>query len=231
MPIDGKNSKKIFTMKKILLTGLVIAMGFFAAEAQTKKKSTKKAKQPTAEQKQKAAIAKMEEERQAKFETMRLERLEADSIRLADEAREEFLKDSLRQDWKAKKLAEVDSTNNANWTKTVAEKDAWYDHERSQNAILKTAGVNDVQGRKVKAINEQYNERAKSIKLDSTLSQEQISTQLASLNDERRAKIKEVVGSGKEKKLEKARQSYTKKNNDDRDAKWINDAVMVRKGN
>lgn len=218
-------------MKKILLTSLVIAMGFFAAEAQTKKKATKKAKQPTAEQKQKAAIAKMEEERQVKFETMRLERLEADSMRIADEAKEEFVKDSLRQDWKAKRLAEVDSTNAVNWTKTVSSKDAWYDHERSQNAILKSAGVADAPGRKVKAINEKYNERAKEVKADSTLSQEQITTQLATINEERRAKIKEVVGSNKEKKLEKARKTYTKKNNDDHDAKWINDAVMVKKNN
>ncbi|RYD73271.1 MAG: hypothetical protein EOP53_20415 [Sphingobacteriales bacterium] len=215
-------------MKKILLTSLVVAMGFFAAEAQTKKKS-KKAKQPTAEQKQKAALAKLENDRQAKFETMRLERLEADSMRLADESKEEFVKDSLRQDWKAKRLAEVDSTNKVNWTKTVGDKEAWYDHERSQNAILKSAGVADVQGRKVKAINEQYNDRAKAVKLDSTLSQEQVTTQLASINDERRAKIKEVVGSSKERKLEKARKSYSKKNNDDHDAKWINDAAMVKK--
>lgn len=215
-------------MKKIILTGLVFAMGFFAAEAQTKKKS-KKAKPLTAEQKQKAAYAKIDEEKQAKFETQRLERLEADSVRRAEEKMEEFTKDSLRQDWKAKKLSEVDSTNKVNWTNTVSSKDAWYDHERSQNAILKSAGVNDVQGRKVKAINEQYNERAKTVKLDSTLSQDQVTQQLATINEERRAKIKEVVGSNKEKKLEKARKSYTKKNNDDHDAKWINDAAMVKK--
>ena len=213
-------------MKKIILTSLVVAMGFFAAEAQTKK--AKKAKPLTAEQKQKAAMAKLEEERQAKFETMRLERLEADSIRRADETREEFVKDSLRQDWKAKRLAQVDSTNNVNWTKTVADKDAWYDHERSQNAINKSAGLNDIQGRKVKAINEQYNERAKMVKLDSTLSQDQVKTQLASINEERLAKIKETVGSSKAKKLEKARKSYAAKNTDDHDSKWINDAVAVK---
>jgi len=213
-------------MKKIILTSLVVAMGFFAAEAQTKK--AKKAKPLTAEQKQKAAMAKLEEERQAKFETMRLERLEADSIRRADETREEFVKDSLRQDWKAKRLAQVDSTNNVNWTKTVADKDAWYDHERSQNAINKSAGLNDIQGRKVKAINEQYNERAKMVKLDSTLTQDQVKTQLASINEERLAKIKETVGSSKAKKLEKARKSYAAKNTDDHDSKWINDAVAVK---
>ena len=215
-------------MKKIILTGLVIAMGFFSAEAQTKKKA-KKSKPLTAEQKQKASLAKMETERQAKFETQRLERLEADSIRKADEQMEEFTKDSLRQDWKAKRLAEVDSTNKVTWTKTVSDRDAQYDHDRSQTAIIKKAGVNDVQGRKVKAINEQYNEKAKTVRLDSTLSQEQINTQLASINEERRAKLKEVVGSSKEKKLEKARKSYSMKNTDDHDAKWINDAAMVKK--
>jgi hypothetical protein len=217
-------------MKKIILTSLVLAMGFFAAEAQTKKKS-KKAKPLTAEQKQKTTLAKMETDRQAKFETQRLERLEADSIRKADEQMEEFVKDSLRQDWKAKKLAEVDSSNQANWAKTVSERDARFDHDRSQNAILKSAGVSDVQGRKVKAINEQYNEKARWVKLDSTLSQDQVATQLASINEERRMKIKEVVGSSKEKKLEKARKSYSMKHTDDHDAKWINDAAMVKKDN
>lgn len=212
-------------MKKIILTSLVVAMGFFAAEAQSKKKSTKK---PTAEQKQKAAMAKLEEERQAKFETARVERMYDDSVRRADETREEFVKDSMRQDWKTKRLAEVDSTNNVNWTKTVASKDAWYDHERSQNAINKSAGLSDVQGRKVKAINEQYNERAKMVKLDSTLSQDQVSTQLATINAERIAKIKETVGSSKAKKLEKARKSYAAKNTDDHDSKWINDVAAVK---
>ncbi|RYY50200.1 MAG: hypothetical protein EOO06_04740 [Chitinophagaceae bacterium] len=215
-------------MKKIILTSLVFAMGFFAAEAQTKKKS-KKAKPLTAEQKQKSTLAKMESDRQAKFETQRLERLEADSIRKAEEQMEEFTKDSLRQDWKAKRLAVADSTNQATWAKTAMDRDARFDHDRSQNAILKSAGVNDVQGRKVKAINEQYNDRAKSVKMDSTLTQEQISAQLASINDERRAKIKEVIGTSKEKKLEKSRKSYSMKNNDDHDAKWINDAAMVKK--
>ena len=215
-------------MKKIILTSLVLAMGFFAAEAQTKKKS-KKAKPLTAEQKQKATVAKMESDRQAKFETQRLERLEADSTRRADEQMEEFVKDSLRQDWKAKRLAMADSTNTATWAKTAADRDGRYDHERSQNAILKSAGVNDVQGRKIKAINEQYNDRAKMVKTDSTLSQEQVTVQLATINEERLAKIKETVGSSKAKKLEKARKSYAAKNTDDHDSKWINDAAMVKK--
>jgi hypothetical protein len=125
-------------------------------------------------------------------------------------------------------LAEVDSTNKVNWTNTVSSKDAWYDHERSQNAINKSAGLNDLQGRKVKAINEQYNERAKAVKVDSTLSQEQVSTQLATINAERLAKIKETVGSSKAKKLEKARKSYAAKNTDDHDSKWINDVAAVK---
>ena len=217
-------------MKKIILTSFILAMGIFVAEAQTKKKSSK-SKPLTAEQKQQSAYAKIDAERQAKFETQRVERLEADSIRRAEEQMEEYVKDSLRQDWKAKRLAAVDSTNTSNWTKTVAEKEAWYDHERSQTAILKSAGVNDIQGRKVKAINEQYNERVKALKMDSTLTSDQVTAQLASINDERRAKIKEVIGSSKEKKLEKARKSYSMKHTDDHDSKWINDAAAVKKSN
>src|SRR6218665_76040 len=166
-------------MKKILLSGLILIIGFSSVEAQSKKKT--KSKPLTADQKQQAAIAKIQKEKQAKFEAARLERLQEDSIRKEDETREEFVKDSLRQDWKAKKLAEVDSSNNATWAKAATEKDAWYDYERSQNAINKKAGLSDVQGRKVKAVNETYNEKAKSIQQDESLTDDLKNTQLATL--------------------------------------------------
>ncbi|MFT3981214.1 MAG: hypothetical protein QM687_12135 [Ferruginibacter sp.] len=185
----------------------------------------------TAEQKQQAAIAKIQKEKQEQFETARLERLYDDSVRKENETRDEFVKDSLRQDWKTKKLAQVDSTNNENWKRTVADKDAWYDHERSQNAINKKAGISDIQGRKVKALNEAYNSKAKLIKEDATLTEDAKKTQLAALNAERTAKIKEIVGSNKAKKLDKERKNYAKKNTDDHDSKWIDESAASTKKN
>jgi|GEM_PF-1509212 len=218
-------------MKKIFLSALVLIIGFTAVQAQTKKKKSK-LKPLTADQKQQAEVAKITKEKQAKFEEARLARLEEDSIRKETEIREEFVKDSLRQDWKAKKISELDSTNKSNWTKTVGsnwtktvvDKDAWYNHDRSQNAINKSAGLNDVQGRKVKAINDEFNIRAKDIKADETFTDDVKKTQLTALNTERLTKIKELVGKNKAKDLEKARKNYGKKNTDDIDSKWIEEA-------
>ncbi|HRD57851.1 MAG TPA: hypothetical protein PK504_07360 [Ferruginibacter sp.] len=210
-------------MKKIFLSALVLIIGFTAVQAQTKKKKSK-LKPLTADQKQQAEVAKITKEKQAKFEEARLARLEEDSIRKETEIREEFVKDSLRQDWKAKKISELDSTNKSNWTKTVVDKDAWYNHDRSQNAINKSAGLNDVQGRKVKAINDEFNIRAKDIKADETFTDDVKKTQLTALNTERLTKIKELVGKNKAKDLEKARKNYGKKNTDDIDSKWIEEA-------
>lgn len=214
-------------MKRILFTVCILALGVTVTEAQTKKKS--KAKAPTAQQKHDAAVAKMQSEKRAKFEEDRINRLREDSIRIEDEAKTEIVKDSLRKDWKAKKLAQVDSTNNENWKKTMADKDAWYDNERSQNAINKKAGLNAAQGQKVKAINEEYNNRAKAIKDDASLDDATKKTQLSSLNEERRAKIKEAIGSKNLKKLEKERHAYAQKNTDDYAAKWVEETAAPSK--
>ena len=214
-------------MKKIFLTALAFSVAIFAAEAQTKKKKSKK-KPVSKEQKLNADISKIKRDKAAKFEEERLERMQEDSMRIADETREEFVKDSLRQDWKAKKLAEVDSTNNVNWTKTMADKDAWYNHDRSQTVINKRAGLNDIQGRKVKEINEDYNNRAKLVKENIELTDEQKKTQLVALNTERREEIQAVVGKKKTEKLEKERMNYSKKNSDDMDSRWINDAAVAK---
>lgn len=214
-------------MKKIFLTALAFSVAIFAAEAQTKKKKSTK-KPLTKEQKLNADISKIKKDKAAKFEAERLERMQEDSMRIADETKEEFLKDSLRQDWKVKKIAEVDSTNNANWTRTVSEKDSWYNHERSQNIINNRAGLNDIQGRKVKEINEDINNRAKAVKENVELTDEQRKAQLTALNTERHDRIVAVVGNKKAEKLEKERVNYSKKNTDDADSKWINDAPIAK---
>lgn len=215
-------------MKKILLSMVVVAMTFFAAEAQQTKSKSKK-KTVSAESKSKAAYAKIEKERQQKFEDQRMERLMDDSINREQERLEEYAKDSTRIAWKQMKMYEADSLHNDKWKNQSIEKDKWYATDRSQNAINKKAGLNDNQGRQIKAVNMIYNDRAKLVRENISLSDEQKTTQLVTLNEERRAKIKTIIGSSKEKKLEKERKEYSLKTQDDIEAKWINDVADVKK--
>ena len=55
------------------------------------------------------------------------------------------------------------------------------------------------------------------------MTEEQRKQQLATLNTERRTKIKATVGSSKDKKLEKERKAYFKKYGEDAQAKWIDE--------
>ncbi len=214
-------------MKKILFSAVLVGMTFFAADAQTKKRKTKK-KPVNTETKAKAEYAKLEKERNVKFEEQRLERLYDDSVSREQERLEEFAKDSTRLAWKESKIKEADSMHNEKWKNQSIEKEKFYATERSQNAINKNAGLSDNLGRQVKAINMSYNERAKAIRDNIEIADDAKTAQLAALNEERRAKIRAIVGKGKEKKVEKERKEYSMKYSDDMDAKWINDVADIR---
>lgn len=214
-------------MKKILLTCAVAAMTFFATEAQTKKSTSKKSKKPVnSEARLNADIAKIKAEKSKAMEEQRVERLMIDSTRREDERLAELQKDSLRMAWKQQKINEVDSLNAVKWKKQISDKDADYAAERTQAELAKAAKLSTNQGRQVKAINMSYNDKAQLVMLDSTLSPEVRRQQLTALNTERRDKIKEVVGKGKEKKLEKERIKYMAKNNDDTLSAWLNEVAV-----
>ncbi len=214
-------------MKKILFSAVLAGMTFFAADAQTKKTKTKK-KTVSTEARAKAEYAKIEKERQAKFEEQRLERLYDDSVSREQERLEEFAKDSARLAWKEMKIKETDSIHNEKWKNQSLEKEKYYATERSQNVINRSAGLNDNQGRQVKAINMAYNDKARVIRDNMELADDAKTAQLAALNEERRAKIRAIVGKGKEKKVEKERKEYSMKYSDDVEAKWINDVADIK---
>lgn len=214
-------------MKKILFSAVLIGMTFFAADAQTKKTKSKK-KVVSTEAKSKAAYAKLEKERQAKFEEQRLERMYDDSVSREIERLDEFAKDSTRLAWKEEKLRVADSLHNDKWKSQSVDKEKYYATERSQNAINREAGLNDNLGRQVKAINMSYNDKARVIRDNMEIADDAKTTQLAALNEERRARIRAIVGKSKEKKIEKERKEYSAKYSDDVDAKWINDVVNIK---
>lgn len=214
-------------MKKILFSAVLVAMTFFAADAQQKKTKTKK-KTVSTEAKAKAEYAKLEKERQQKFEDQRLERLYDDSVSREQERLEEFVKDSTRTAWKETKLKEADSMHNEKWKNQSVEKEKYYATERSQDAINKNAKLDVNQGRQVKAINMSYNDKARVIRENMELTEDVKTAQLVSLNEERRAKIRAILGKSKEKKVERERKEYSAKYSDDIEAKWINDVADIK---
>jgi hypothetical protein len=218
-------------MKKIFLTCAVVAMTIFATEAQTKKNTGKKKAKTTvsSDAKLKADIARIKQEKKVTLEEQRIAALSADSTRKEDERIAELQKDSARIAWKEQKLREVDSSNQTNWKKTAEEKEMSYATERSQNQINKAAKLSDNEGRQVKAINIAYNEKAQSIVQDMAVTEDQRKQQLTALNEERRSKIRAVVGKGKEKSLEKERIKYGSKNADDKQSAWLNQATVNNK--
>jgi hypothetical protein len=215
-------------MKKILLTCAVFAMTIFATEAQTKK-TTKKKKAVSSESRLNSDIAKIKSEKRKAMEEQRMERLYNDSVRIEEEKLDEMTKDSLRMAWKEQKLKEVDSTNNATWKQTIEEKESWYATERSQTAINKAAKINDNQGRLIKQINMTYNQKSKAVRDNMDLTDEDKRAQLMALNTERREKIKAIIGSKKEEKLEKARKEYSAKNKEDINSQWMNEYEVAKK--
>ena len=141
---------------------------------------------------------------------------------------EEFVKDSTRTAWKESKLKEADSLHNDKWKNQSIEKEKYYASERSQNAINANAKLSATQSNQVKAINLSYNDKAKVVRDNTELTEDVKTAQLVALNEERRAKIKAVVGKGKEKKIEKERKAYTMNHTDDTEAKWINDVADIK---
>ena len=214
-------------MKKIFLTCTLAALTIFATEAQTKKSKKSRKAVVSTEAKLNADIAKIQTEKRVAMEQRRMDRMVIDSTRKADELTEEAFKDSSRIAWKEQKLKEVDSTNQVNWKQQMADKDQWYATERSQKEINKAAKLSENQGRQVKAINLSFNAQAKAVKENMELTQDQRMQQLATLNVERRAKIRAAIGKGDESKLEKARRKYMTSNTDDKDSAWLNEIAVV----
>ena len=91
--------------------------------------------------------------------------------------------------------------------------------------INRAAKLNDYESKQVKYINQTYTEKAKFVLNGSDPQTKKM--ELAALNEERRNKIRVVVGKSREKKLEGERKDYFKKNTPDESNAWINIAESV----
>jgi hypothetical protein len=217
-------------MKKILFVLAIIATNFSTADAQSKKSaksSNKKGTKVSAEAKLKADIARIKEEKKLKTDSFRIIQMQSDSIRLADELLVEETKAAERAAWKQEMMRQTQSSFQTKWAAEAVNKDEWYASNRSQDAMIKAAKLNDTQGRQVKAINQTYLELAKAIKADVGLTDDDKKIQFTALNTERRERIKAVVGSNNEKKLEKQRVKITASDVDAAAFKWIDEAMPL----
>ena len=219
-------------MKRIFLTCLV-ALSIFAADAQTKKtgKKSTKTHMSSRESKAKAEFAKKQQERQENIEAQRVELLAADSARRSNDHIADSSFASTQMAWKDSMNRRMDTTytNRYKTIKTQTEDWAVADHKKDE--INKAAKLTVTQGRQVKNINQSYTEKANMVKENTTLTEEQKKAQLMTLNTERLARIKAVVGNGKAKRLEKERKEFVMKNGSVSEEMWIDEVEGYAKNN
>lgn len=71
-------------------------------------------------------------------------------------------------------------------------------------------GLTDAQGQEVKKLNQEYGEKMKAVRQNTTLSEDQKKEQLKSMNAERNAKLKTIVGDEKYAEMEQKRKEMRK---------------------
>ena len=204
-------------MKRFLFT-LVSAFCLFTADAQTKK-SKRSGKKPTKESTANANFKKKEVVKKVQREKQLTAMLSEDSLRLQNDSIADLATENERVTYKTEGLRLIDSTNKANYG-TLSKQRAETDKADRDNAlIVRSAKLNDYEAKQVIYINQTYNEKAKVIIGSGTA--EQKKQELFNLNEERKAKIKTVAGKSGEKKLEKERKEFVKKNGTHTDSQWI----------
>jgi len=212
-------------MKKITFLCL-FAISFFAAEAQTKKNKKSK-KQPNKEAVAKAKFIKVEAQKKFLRDSVMLGMKMEDSLRIAGDNLSDLQKDSLSLVYRQNGLKDIDSLNKIRYA-TIAKSRSEVDiTDKTQMDINRAAKLNDYQGNQVKYINQTYTEKAKI--LISGVDPQTKKQELALLNEERRNKIRSIVGKSRERKLENERKDYFKKNTADESNAWINIAESVAK--
>jgi hypothetical protein len=215
--------KNNLTMKKISLLCL-LAFFIFAADAQTKKSKRSK-KQPSKESVAKAKFMKVETQKKLIRDSLMIGMKMEDSSRIAFDRVSDLQKDSLSLVYRQNGLKDIDSLNKIKYA-TIAKAQNESDvTEKTQMDINKAAKLNDYQGKQVKYINQTYTKKAKV--LTSGVDPQTKKLELSALNEERRTKIRVVVGKAREKKLENERKDYFKKNTVDESNTWINIAETV----
>ena len=210
-------------MKKILLLCL-IAFSFFATEAQTKK-SKKFKKQPGKESVANAKFKKVQAQKKLMRDSLMLGMRMEDSLRIAGDNLSDLQKDSLSIVYKESGLKNIDSLNKIRYATIAKSRNDVDIADKIQMEINRAAKLDEYQSKQVKYINQTYTIKAMQLLNGSDPQTKKM--ELAALNEERRNKIRIVVGKSREKKLESERKDYFKKNTLDESNVWINIAESV----
>lgn len=210
-------------MKKIILL-CVVAFSMIAVEAQTKKdKKSRKAsnKETVAKARFKMVEAQKKLMRDSLIIGLRME----DSLRLAGDNIADFQKDSMSLAYRENGFKNIDSLKNVRYGLIIKNRDDGDKMDKTQMDINRAAKLTEYQSKQVKYINQTYSEKAKAIVQgnDPQLKKQE----LAVLNEERRTKIRTIVGKSRERKLESERKNFIKKNGADEATAWIDIAESV----
>ena len=205
-------------MKKISLL-CIIAFSFFAAEAQTKKNKKSK-KQPNKESVAKTKFVKDQAQKKLMRDSLMIGMKMEDSLRIAADIQSDLQKDSLSFAYKQTGLKDIDSLNKIRYATIAKSRNEVDIADKTQMDINRAAKLNDYEGKQVKYINQTYTEKAKI--LISGVDPQTKKQELVLLNEERRNKIRIIVGKSRERKLDNERKDYFKKNTADESNTWIN---------
>ncbi len=207
-------------MKQFLFT-LVSAFCLFTADAQTKK-NKRSGKKPSKESRANANFKKKEGIKKAEREKQLTAMLSEDSLRLQNDSIADLSYDSARIAYKTEGLRLIDSANKSNYGSLSRQRAESDKADRDNALIMKSAKLSDYEAKQVMFINQTYNEKARII--IGTGTPDLKKQELYNLNEERKAKIKIVAGKSGEKKLEKERRDFIKKNGISVDDQWITSA-------
>jgi hypothetical protein len=212
-------------MKKIFLLCLV-AFSFVAADAQSRK-SKKSRKGPNKEAIANARFNKQEASKKVLRDSLIYKMKLEDSTRLAMDSIADLQADSISVAYKENGLKEIDSLNKESYAAIGKNTDDYDKTQKLQADMIEGARLSDYKNRQVKIINTSFTEKAKVIVQDGDANAK--AQELAVLNEQRRGKIKALLGKSKERKLEKERKAFVKKNGVNVDTAWMDIAESVSK--
>ena len=210
-------------MKKIFLF-CVVALSMLGAEAQTKK-GKKSKKVPSKETIAKAKFTKVEAQKKLMRDSLIIGLRMEDSIRIAGDMVSDLQKDSMNLVYRENGFKNIDSLKQVRYGLIIQNREEADKTDKTQMDINRAAKLNDYQSKQVKYINQSFSEKAKMIvQGNDPQSKKQ---ELAVLNEERRNKIRVIVGKSRERKLESERKDFIKKNGIDETNVWIGIAESV----
>ena len=204
-------------MKRIILT-CIVALSLFSADAQTKK-AKRFGKKPNKEVVAKVNFNKKEADKKLARETQLNAMLSEDSLRIKTDILADVAIENERLIYKTDGLRVIDSVNKVGYGNLSKQRGEWEKAQRNNELIMRAAKLSDYESKQVKLINQNYNEKAGVLLLNSNT--EVKKQELFNLNEERKDKIKTVTGKSKERKLEKERREFVKKNGADADSQWL----------